>query len=262
MSITEDLRNVSEAALGKLAAQFGDLPRPLLAAIGAGDAAVERLVRLRDQLGERWNEERDSAAAGAEEAGAEDRGGDIDRDDVDASEDRDASSRLADATRRAQHIAEDVARRLSDAMGEMPDMAQRMIADLPAKAQEVANSLSRENLKDTVESYTRRVADVYRELADRGGERLHEAADKNKADAAAKERAQETAAPAKAAAKTAPAQAASPAPSEPVTSEPAERKPATTKPGISKPTAHRSGTARPAAPRPVRRKPTDGDAAD
>jgi hypothetical protein len=253
MSITEDLRNVSEAALGKLAAQFGDLPRPLLAAIGAGDVAVERLVRLRDQLGDLWHDERhtaegDNAGAAGDEAvtGGDEEGG----------------SRLADATRRAQHVAEDVARRLGDAVGEVPDKAQKLIADLPAKAQEVANSLSRENLKETVESYTRRVADVYRELADRGGERMHEAADKSKADdAAAKERARESAAPAKAATRTAPAQAAPPAASEPVATEPAERKPATTKPGISKPTAHRSGTAQPAAPRPVRRKPTDGDAA-
>lgn len=233
MTITEDLKNVSEAALGKLAAQFGDLPRPLLAAIGAGDVAVERLVRLRDQLSDLWKDEREAAPG---DTAAEEE-----------SSDEDGGSRLADATRRAQQIAEDVAHRLGDAVGEVPDKAQKLIADLPAKAQEVANSLSRENLKETVESYTKRVAEVYRELADRGGARVHDAeeagkaaksADKEADGKAGKEADGKEAADRKPAAKpTAPKAAARKAAPKRAAATASAKKPATRKPAAKKPAA-------------------------
>ena len=41
MSFLTDLRGMSEAAVSQLTDRFGDLPRPLLAAIGAGDFAVD-----------------------------------------------------------------------------------------------------------------------------------------------------------------------------------------------------------------------------
>jgi hypothetical protein len=298
MSITEDLKNVSEAALGRLAAQFGDLPRPLLAAIGAGDVAVERLVRLRDQLGEMWNEERDvpgNAAEGAAGAGATGTAGGTaapggtaagDRDD---SADEDGGSRLADATRRAQQVVEDVAHKLGDVVGEVPDKAQKLIADLPAKAQEVANALSREKLKETVESYTKKVADVYRELADRGGARVRDAEDSE----AEKARRAESGSPtprapgagdatatgpstavvkprtkapekvggaasragATASGKVAPKRTASEPPAKNPAAARSTRKPAAPTPAASKPAAPTPAASKPAAPKPAAAKP-------
>src|SRR6478736_1131230 len=52
MSIVTDFRAVSENAIEQLADRFDDLPRPLLAAIGAGDMAVEQLAALRESLTE------------------------------------------------------------------------------------------------------------------------------------------------------------------------------------------------------------------
>ena len=50
MSLVTDIRSVSESAMEQIADQFDDLPRPLLAAIGAGDLAVQSLAALRQSL--------------------------------------------------------------------------------------------------------------------------------------------------------------------------------------------------------------------
>lgn len=214
MSIVGDIKNVSEAALGKLAAQFGDLPKPLLAAIGAGDAAVEQLAKLRERLMHLGEDDDDNGARDAQETPGEE-------------------SRLGDLAGKAQKVMGDVAHRLEDMAEEVSDKTQQMIADLPAKAQEVANSLSRENLRSTVENYTQRVADVYRDLADRGGERVQAAEDAptKKAADATKSAAQKTAAAEKPAAKKPSAKKA--AAKKPV----AARKPAAKKPAESNPLA-------------------------
>jgi hypothetical protein len=52
--IRTDLRAVSESAIDQLADRFDDLPRPLLAAIGAGDLAMEQLAALRESLMEQF----------------------------------------------------------------------------------------------------------------------------------------------------------------------------------------------------------------
>ncbi len=56
MSMVTDFRAVSENAMEQLADRFDDLPRPLLAAIGAGDLAVEQLAALRESLMEQFAE--------------------------------------------------------------------------------------------------------------------------------------------------------------------------------------------------------------
>ena len=50
MSFVTDIRAVSESAIEQLADRFDDLPRPLLAAIGAGDLAVEQWAALRESV--------------------------------------------------------------------------------------------------------------------------------------------------------------------------------------------------------------------
>jgi hypothetical protein len=50
MSFVTDIRAVSEGAIEQVADRFADLPRPLLAAIGAGDVAVEQWAALRESI--------------------------------------------------------------------------------------------------------------------------------------------------------------------------------------------------------------------
>lgn len=151
MSLLNDLKNVSDSAIERLAARFGDLPKPLLAAIGAGDVAVERLARLREQVGERLGV----------------------GDGVPSGEDVKAFAN--DLPGKAQKIAGDVAHQLEQFAAEVPGRAQQLIGELPAKAQEFSNSLSPDNLKSTIESYTQLVAQIYGNLADRGGETVAKA---------------------------------------------------------------------------------------
>ncbi|MEO7126990.1 MAG: hypothetical protein ABI382_02330 [Nakamurella sp.] len=230
MNIVGDIKNVSEAALGKLAAQFGELPRPLLAAIGAGDVAVERLAKLQERMRRLVDDERDEEQQNKEESDTE-------------------GSRISEMAGKAQKVMEDVAHRLGDAAEGVSDRAQQMIADLPAKAQEVANSLSRENLRDTVDSYTKKVADVYNELADRGGHKVHTAEEAAAAEESAspedstpepagrKTSAKKPSAAAKPAAKKSDAAKASSAKKPGSTKAPADKKPAAKKPAAKKPAA-------------------------
>ncbi len=113
MNLLHDIRDVSDKAIDKLAEVWGDLPRPVLAAIGAGDAAMEKLAALR-----------------------------------------------------RKEFVQDVERFLS----ELPGKAQQLVAGLPAKAQEAANALKPDHLRDTVEDYRSTVTAAYGNLADRGNE--------------------------------------------------------------------------------------------
>ncbi|OJV23556.1 MAG: hypothetical protein BGO26_12750 [Actinobacteria bacterium 69-20] len=151
MSLLTDIKNVSDSAIEQLAARFGDLPKPLLAAIGAGDLAAERLAQLREQVSEKLG------AAGGVPSG----------DDVKAF--------ASDLPAKARKVAGDVAHQLEQLAAEVPGKAQKLVGELPAKAQEFTNSLSPENLRSTVEAYTRFVAMVYGNLAERGGETVAKA---------------------------------------------------------------------------------------
>ena len=143
MSLLTDIRHVSDSAIEQLAGQFHDLPRPLLAAIGAGDLAVERLAKLREQL-------TDGISATGTPSG----------DDVKAF--------AADLPARAQKIAGEVAHNLEQFAAGAPEKAQQLIGELPAKASELTDSLSPANIRGTVEAYTQLVAMVYDNLAERG----------------------------------------------------------------------------------------------
>lgn len=44
MNIVDDIRDMSDKALDKIAQTLGDLPKPVLAVIGAGDAAVDKVT--------------------------------------------------------------------------------------------------------------------------------------------------------------------------------------------------------------------------
>jgi hypothetical protein len=140
MSLLTDIRHVSDSAIDQLAGQFHDLPRPLLAAIGAGDMAVERLAKLREQL----------------------------TDNIGTPSGDDVKSLAADLPARAQKIAGEVAHNLEQFAASAPEKAQKLIGELPAKASELTDSLSPANIRGTVEAYTQLVAMVYDNLAERG----------------------------------------------------------------------------------------------
>lgn len=197
MSLLTDLKNVSDSAVEQLAARFGDLPKPLLAAIGAGDLAVERLVRLREQVGEKFGAG-DGMPSG---------------DDVKAF--------AGDLPAKAQKIATDVAHQLERLAADAPGKAQKLIGELPARAQEFSNSLSPENLRQTVESYTQLVASIYGNLAERGGDAVAKARpdDDDEAGGATRESG---------------AAGRKPAAEKPAAKKPAAPKPAARKPAASK----------------------------
>lgn len=181
MNFIDDMKRASVSMIDKLAGD-NDVPRPLKAAIGAGDKAAEEFVRLRAKLNESWQEHV------AEKVPAP--LGDLDRDDV--------KEFATDLPARLQRAASAVAHRLVDLAKEGGPKMQQLVADLPAKAQNLANSLSRDGLKHTVDEYTDRISGLYAELADRGGAAMDEtraAAAADEATSAARESAT-TAAPA------------------------------------------------------------------
>lgn len=196
MSLLTDIRNISDAAIEELTARFGDVPRPLLAAIGAGDLAAERLIRLREQVGERFGE----AFSTAE--------GMPSRDDV-----KDFAS---DLPGKAQKVAGDIARHLEQFASEAPGRAQQLIGELPARAQEFSNSLSPENLRNTIDAYTQLVGQIYGNLAERGGETVAKA--RTERDRGA------TRAASEGDAATGPRPAKKPAPKRPAARKPAAKK--------------------------------------
>lgn len=149
MSLITDLRAVSENAVEQLAARFSDLPRPLLAAIGAGDLAIERLAELRESLGESVS---DRVGGGVPDAA-------------------DFRTAMSDLPYRAQKMAAEAAGSLEQFAIEAPGKAQELIAQLPntlTEMQTAAQSLSPDAVKQTVEAYTQLVGTIYGNLADRG----------------------------------------------------------------------------------------------
>ncbi|MET3806206.1 hypothetical protein ABIB25_003216 [Nakamurella sp. UYEF19] len=152
MSLITDIRAVSENAVEQIAARFSDLPRPLLAAIGAGDMAIERLADLRESFAGSVGEH-------------------VSVPSVDAG---DLRSAVGDFPARAQKVASEVAGSVEKFAAEAPAKAQEFIAQLPEKLAEVqtaAQSLSPDAAKETIEAYTQLAGMIYGSLADRGGKR-------------------------------------------------------------------------------------------
>ncbi len=163
MSFITDIRNVSESALGQLADRFSDLPRPLLAAIGAGDVAVEKLAELRESLSEGWDLAPVSDAASKATSTVTSLDGDKLQDL--ASEAKDFAE---DLPARVSKVAAEVAESVEKFAAEAPSKTQKMVAELPDKVTELRAALSPEQLKEAVEGYTQLAGMIYGSLADRG----------------------------------------------------------------------------------------------
>ena len=108
MSFVTDIRAVSESAIEQVADRFADLPRPLLAAIGAGDLAVEQWAALRESIIEQ------AAHGGAYGA--------------------DAVAFTTDLPARAQRAATEYAGKAQQAATEFAGKAQQATTDYVGKA--------------------------------------------------------------------------------------------------------------------------------
>lgn len=150
MSFLTDLRAVSEGVVEQVAGRFTDLPRPLLAAIGAGDVAVERLAELREQL-------RD-ALPGTEELAEVAKARNIE----------DVRSLAGHLPAKAQQAAAGVASSIEQYLAQAPAKAQELVAELPTKVAEFSQALSPETVRETLEAYTQLAGHIYGNLADRG----------------------------------------------------------------------------------------------
>lgn len=247
MSFLSDLRAVSENAVEQLAGRFTDLPRPLLAAIGAGDAAVERLAELREQLLD--------SLPGTEEL-------------TKARNLDDVRSLAGELPAKAQQVAAGVVSNVEQYFAQAPAKAQELVSELPTKVAEFSQALSPETVRETLEAYTQLAGHVYGNLADRGesawekvigsglipGTVVEPATPKPAAKAPAKAAARPAATPratAKSEVKAKPA-AAKPA------AKPAAAKAATTR-SAAKPAAAKPAAPKPAAPKTTEKPAAKGD---
>lgn len=233
MNVLDELKDISDNAIAALSARFPDLPRPLLAAIGAGDLAVERLAHLREQVSGKVGD------AMPDGIGSMPSGDDL-------------KAMAADLPGKAQKIAGDIAAHVSEFAAEAPAKAQRLINELPGKAQEFGSALSPDRLKETLEGYTHFVGMIYGNLADRGGETVAKVRSDDDAPAAKK------AAPKKATATK--AGTTKPAAKKATATKAAPTKAGTTKPTAKKPAAKKEAPKK-AAPTTTAAKPSADDAA-
>src|SRR4051794_26991229 len=111
MSAVTDIRAASEIALEQLSSRFNDLPRPVLAAIGAGDLALEQLAALRVEVMEQL-------AANAE-----------------AARSADVRTLTTELPAKAQHLATDYAAKVQHAATDYTVKAQQVATDYVGKTQ-------------------------------------------------------------------------------------------------------------------------------
>ena len=191
MSLATDIREVSETAMEQFADRFDDLPRPLLAVIGAGDLAVEQLAVLRASLLEQFADTAKTQQVATEYVVTSARGdrkaqhaatnyvGKVQQAVTDLPE---MARRLvtdlgmtpasaADLQLRAEQVAAAVAESIQNLATQIPEMVQGLVAELPDKVAEFTGDVSVDTVRDTVEAYTELVGTIYGSLADRGDRR-------------------------------------------------------------------------------------------
>jgi hypothetical protein len=186
MSIVTDIRAVSENAIEQVADRFDDLPRPLLAAIGAGDLAVERLAALReslrDQLPQTTVDDQDVRSLAAELPGmAQKLAADLPATAQKVAADLPATAQkvaaelpgmaqkaAADAQKAAFDIAASIQDSIQAWVTQLPAKAQELVAELPEMIDELRSVVSVDTIRASVEAYTQLLGSIYGSLADRG----------------------------------------------------------------------------------------------
>jgi hypothetical protein len=196
MSFVTDIRAVSDGAIEQIADRFADLPRPLLAAIGAGDLAVEQWAALRESIIEQLSnggsrrvaavtfttdlparaQQAATEYAGKAQQAATDYVGKAQQVVIElpakaqqvAGGLGNAQQVAADLPLRAQTVAAQVARSIGAFASQMPAKAQELLAELPETIAEFSGDLTVESVRDTMDAYTELVGSIYGSLADRG----------------------------------------------------------------------------------------------
>jgi heparin binding hemagglutinin HbhA len=228
MTHSNDFATRAQAAIEKIADRMPELPRPVLAAIGAADLAGRQLTDLIGRIGERTGIKAPTMPH---------------RDDV-------VGELRATAT--------DLPAKLQQFAGELPQKVQELIAELPAKAKELADELEQfatglpgrvqkfsdelpgrvsevgtqlqpEHVKQSAEAYGQLISTVFATLAERGEHTWSDLRNNGPVAGSVVD-----------------AEAEKPASEKPVAEKAAPAKAGTAKAGTAKTTAK---------PRPARRKP-------
>jgi hypothetical protein len=149
MSFLSNARHASENALDSIAGRFGELPRPVLALLGAGEMTAERLKELGEALGHSLPDAPASAAQVGDTA--------------------------SDLTDRAQHLARELASTLERLATTAPGKVQEFAAEIPdrvsampGKLAEMREQMSPGTARETAEAYGRLAKMIYGGLADKG----------------------------------------------------------------------------------------------
>lgn len=267
MSILTDVRQASQTLVDQLSHRLADLPKPVLAVIGAGDMATERLLELTESLRETLAEKTpdvdvrelatdfaDDFPAKAQQALRDFAAG--------------AGEFVENAPTKAGEFFAELSERLSHLPAKLGEL-QESATDLPGKVTEQAGNvreqvgefaeqLAPENIKETASAYAQLAGTVVGNLAERGEQvwdRIRgvevpvvvEAAKKAPTKPVAKAAKVETK-PVAAAKATPKAAAVKPAAAKPAAPKPAAPK-AAAKPAAPKPAAPKPAAPKPAAPK-------------
>ncbi len=126
MSLQTNVKSAADSAVEQISARFPDLPKPLLAAIGAGDVAIERLASLRQQLSDQV------PTTGADRADAGVNAGDLPKL---------AHRAVTEFPSRARKAASELPEKVQKAATELPGKARKAASELPEKVQKAASDL-------------------------------------------------------------------------------------------------------------------------
>lgn len=162
MATATDLTAKAQAAAEQFAARVADrlpeLPKPVLAAIGAADLAGRQLVELLEKIGERTG----IADLPHSVGGVGDRVGNV----RGAAED--LPSKVSDMVQELPARAKEFADQLEGMATRIPGRMQKLSDELPGKVAEVGEQLQPEHLRQTAEAYGQLAGSIFASLVDRG----------------------------------------------------------------------------------------------
>lgn len=167
MARTNDLNARAQAAIEKIADRLPELPKPVLAALGAADLAGRQLSELVGRLGDR---------AGIKAPTVPDRSEVVDELRSTATDLPAKVQQLAaDLPERVQEMIADLparAKELADQLEEfatrLPGRVQKFTDELPGRVSEVGEQLQPDQIKQSAEAYGQLLSSVFATLAERG----------------------------------------------------------------------------------------------
>lgn len=279
MPNTNDMGARAQAALEKIADRLPDLPKPVLAALGAADLAGRQLSDLVGRLSDRTGGKATTVPS---------------RDEV-VDELRSTATDLpariqqltADLPDRVQEMVADLptrAKELADQLEEfatrIPGRVQKFTEELPGRVSEMGEQLQPDQIKQSADAYRQLIASVFSTLADRGERTWADIRNTGPVPGSVVEAATESDTPRKVAAKVTAEKAGFPTPAEPADpagqaqtgqgADSAAGGAPTTASGTGgaaaaaagSPGAEHVGTTAPSTRRPPRRKPSPSTATE